>query len=342
VIDIHTHFFPRIAREEAAELDPVRAPWLKTNPDGTGMIMTGDNPFRPVRAALWDPTQRVEDMDRDGVDVQLFCATPVMFGYAYPIERALPWAQRMNDRALEFATRTRGRLRPLAQVPLQDIDAACREASRAKSGGHAGVQIGNHVGPKNLDDEGLVAFLTHCALEGVAVLVHPWDMMALDRMKKWMLPWLVGMPAETQLGILSLILSGAFERLPRSLNLIFAHGGGAFAFLLGRAENAWHERDIVSQDSPHPLSHYLDRFAVDSAVFDERALRLLVEVMGEDRVLLGSDYPFPLGERRVGQLVRESSALSETVKRKILSENAARMFGLEIEPPRRYAPPLLG
>ena len=104
------------------------------------------------------------------------------------------------------------RLKALAQVPLQDIDAACREATRAKAAGHVGVQIGNHVGAKNLDDEGLIAFLAHCGREGIPVLVHPWDMLGGDRMKQWMLPWLVAMPAETQLGILSLILSGGFER----------------------------------------------------------------------------------------------------------------------------------
>jgi aminocarboxymuconate-semialdehyde decarboxylase len=329
IVDMHTHFFPRIAREEAAQLDAARAPWLQTNVDGTGHIMQGDKPFRPVYAALWDPARRIEEMDRDGVDVQIFCATPVLFGYAYPAERALAWAQRMNDRALEFAAHAPRRLKALAQVPLQDADAACREASRAQAAGHAGVQIGNHVGARNLDDEGLVAFLAHCGREGIPVLVHPWDMMGSDRMKKWMLPWLVAMPAETQLGILSLILSGAFERLPKSLRICFAHGGGSFAFLLGRAENAWHQRDIIREDCPRPPSAYVDRFSVDAAVFDERALRLLVEVMGEDRVMLGSDYPFPLGESRVGALVRGTAALGEGAKRRILGTNAAAFFGLE-------------
>jgi aminocarboxymuconate-semialdehyde decarboxylase len=327
-IDMHTHFFPRITREEAAQLDAAKAPWLRANADGTGHIMQGDKPFRPVYAALWDPARRIEEMDRDGVDVQLFCATPVMFGYGYPAERALPWAQRMNDRALEFAAHAPQRLKALAQVPLQDVDAACREASRARAAGHVGVQIGNHVAEKNLDDEGLVAFLAHCGREAIPVLVHPWDMMGTDRMKQWMLPWLVAMPAETQLGILSLILSGAFERLPESLRICFAHGGGSFAFLLGRAENAWHHRDIIRKDCPRPPSAYVDRFAVDAAVFDERALRLLVEVMGEERVMLGSDYPFPLGEDRAGALVRSTAVLGEGAKRKILGANAAAFFGL--------------
>ncbi|HSD55237.1 MAG TPA: amidohydrolase family protein [Burkholderiales bacterium] len=328
IVDMHTHFFPRITREEAAQLDAAKAPWLRTNADGTGHIMQGDKPFRPVYAALWDAARRIEEMDRDGVDVQLFCATPVMFGYGYAVERAAAWAQRMNDRALEFAAHAPQRLRALAQVPLQDVDAACREATRAKAAGHAGVQIGNHVGERNLDDAGLVTFLAHCACEGIPVLVHPWDMMGTDRMKQWMLPWLVAMPAETQLGILSLILSGAFERLPKALRICFAHGGGSFAFLLGRVENAWHHRDIVRKDCPRPPSSYVDRFCVDSAVFDERALRLLAEVMGEDRVLLGSDYPFPLGEQRIGTLVRGAAALGDAAKRKILGANAAAFFGL--------------
>lgn len=324
---MHSHFFPRIARKEAAAFDGDRAPWLEVRADGTGHIMQGDRPFRPVHAALWDAAVRLEQMDRDGIDVQLFCATPVMFGYAAPVERAASWCERMNDRALEFAARAPSRLRPLAQVPLQDVDAACREASRARNTGHLGVQIGNHMGPRNLDDDGLVAFLAHCAREDIPVLVHPWDMMGGERMRKWMLPWLVAMPAETQLGILSLILSGAFERLPRTLKLCFAHGGGSFAFLLGRVENAWHHRDIVREDCPHPPSHYVDRFSVDSAVFDERALRLLVDVMGAERVMLGSDQPFPLGEQRVGTLVRESG-LPPEAKRRVLGANALAFFGL--------------
>lgn len=328
VIDMHTHFFPRITREEAAKLDPERAPWLQANADGTGQIMTGDQPFRPVREVLWEPARRLEDMDRDGIDIQIFCATPVMFGYAYAADRALAWCQRMNDRALEFAAQAPRRLKALAQVPLQDIDASCREASRAKAAGHLGVQIGNHMGEKNLDDEGLVAFLAHCGREGTPVLVHPWDMMGSDRMKQWMLPWLVSMPAETQLGILSLILSGAFERLPRELNLCFAHGGGSFAYLLGRVDNAWRERDIVRKDCPQPPSSYVDRFSVDSAVFDARALSLLVDVMGEQRVMLGSDAPFPLGEQKVGALVRGHAGLSSGAKDAILGGNAARFFGV--------------
>lgn len=328
IIDIHSHFFPRITQAEAAALDPAAAPWLRDNGDGTGHIMQGDKAFRPVYSALWDPAKRLEEMDALGVDVQITCATPIMFGYRYPIERSLPWAQRMNDLALEQCAPAPDRIKVLAQVPLQDIDAACKEASRAKRNGHVGVQIGNHMGDKDLDHEELVAFLDHCAREDIPLLVHPWDMMGgKDRMKQWMLPWLVAMPAETQLGILSLILSGAFERLPRSLKICFAHGGGSFAFLLGRVDNAWRERDIVRKDCPNPPSSYVDRFHVDSAVFDHGSLRLLVDVMGESQVMLGSDYPFPLGEIQIGQLIR-SSDFSDATKERLQGGNAQAFFGL--------------
>lgn len=327
MIDIHSHFFPRISQAEAARLDPRRGPWLETS-GRNGQIMVGDQPFRPVHDALWDGARRLAWLDEQGVDTQIMCATPVMFAYAAPIERALPWAQLMNDRALEMAAVAPQRLKVLAQVPLQDIDAACSEASRACEAGHVGVQIGNHVGERDLDDEGLLTFLAHCAAENIPLLVHPWDMMGAGaRMKRWMLPWLVSMPAETQLAILSLILSGAFERLPSSLKICFAHGGGSFAYLLGRVDNAWEQRDIVREDCPRRPSSYLDRFYVDSAIFDPGALRLLIATMGTERVMLGSDAPFPLGEQTVGGLIRDTVADTE-IRRRLLTDNARAFFNL--------------
>jgi len=196
--------------------------------------------------------------------------------------------------------------------------------------GHLGVQIGNHVGGKNLDDPGVVTFLHHCADEGAAVLVHPWEMLGRERMPKYMMPWTVGMPAETQLSVVALILSGAFDRLPGTLRICFAHGGGSFAFLLGRLENAWHRHPVARGECKLPPSQYLNRFYVDSAVFDQRTLQFLVGTMGEDQVMLGSDYPFPLGEDRVGSLVRQSN-LPRDAKTKLLSGNAARFLGLKAE-----------
>ena len=150
----------------------------------------------------------------------------------------------------------------------------------------------------------MVTFLQHCAEVGAPVFVHPWDMPGGPRLDRWMARWLTGMPAETHLSVLAMILGGVFDRVPETLRICFAHGGGSFPFWLGRADNAWHRRgDLVRGASAAPPSSYVDRFSVDSVVFAPPALRLLVDTMGDERVLVGSDYPYPLGERPAGPVV---------------------------------------
>src|SRR5271155_1133816 len=333
VIDIHNHFFPDSWPDLAARYGTPNWPWIKHTEPGQADIMIGDRFFRHIYSACWDPEVRLREMDRDGIDVQVMSATPVLFAYERPVEHALDCAQLFNDAALELCCRGKGRLKSICQVPLQDIDAACKELSRCMRAGHLGVQIGNHVGDKNLDDPGVVTFLQHCADEGAAVLVHPWEMLGRDRMPNHMMPWTVGMPAETQLSMVAMILSGAFDRLPSTLRVCFAHGGGSFAYLLGRLENAWHHHPVARGECEHPPSYYLNRFYADSAVFDQRALQFLVGTMGADQVMLGSDYPFPLGEERVGSLVRQSN-LARDAKVKILGGNAEQFFGHKVESPK--------
>jgi aminocarboxymuconate-semialdehyde decarboxylase len=330
VIDIHNHFFPNSWPDLAARYGTPDWPRIKHTEPGKADIMVGDRFFRHIDSACWDPEVRLRDMDRDGIDLQIISATPVLFAYERPVEHALDCARLFNDAALELCSRAKGRLKSFCQVPLQNVDAACKEITRCMQAGHLGVQIGNHVGNKDLDDAGILTFLHHCADEGSAVLVHPWEMLGRERMPKYMMPWTVGMPAETQLSVVALILSGAFDRLPSTLRICFAHGGGSFAFLLGRLENAWHHHPVARGDCQHPPSHYLGRFYTDSAVFDQRALQFLVGTMGADRVILGSDYPFPLGEERVGSLIRQSN-LPQHTKAKLLSRNAIAFLKLEAE-----------
>lgn len=322
VIDIHSHFFPKSWPDLAEKFGTPDWPWMRHVGDGKAIVMMGDKEFRRIYDACWDTMRRLEEMDRDGIDLQVISATPILFAYNRPAKHTAECAVLFNDAAREICEAGKGRLLSFCQVPLQDTDAACKELSRAMKDGHVGVQIGNHVGERNLDDEGIITFLQHCADEGAAVLVHPWDMMGGDRTAKYMMAWTVSMPAETQLGIVSMILGGAFDRLPESLRICFAHGGGSFAFLLGRLENAWNRSDVVRGKSDNPPSHYLGRFYVDSAIFDAAALRLLVEVCGEDKVMLGSDYPFPLGEENIGELIRNADGIDEAVRSKLLGGNA--------------------
>lgn len=330
VIDIHNHFFPKAWPDLAARYGTPNWPWIKHTEPGKADIMVGDLFFRHIYSACWDPEVRLREMDRDGVDSQVISATPVLFAYDRPIEHALDCARLFNDAALELCAQGKGRLKSLCQVPLQDIDASCKELSRCMSAGHLGVQIGNHLGERNLDDPGIITFLQHCATEGAAVLVHPWEMFGKERMPKYMMPWTVGMPAETQLGIVAMILSGAFDKLSKDLRICFAHGGGSFAFLLGRLDNAWQHHPVAHGECELRPSQYLKRFSVDSAVFDQRALQFLVATMGSEHVMLGSDYPFPLGEHQVGSLIR-SGDLNARTKGQLLGGNAVRFLGFKPE-----------
>ncbi|MEU3769047.1 amidohydrolase family protein [Amycolatopsis keratiniphila] len=325
LIDIHTHYVPNGWPDLRADAGP-DAPWLRVETESEAMIMMGDKEFRRIGADCWHAETRLLDMDADGVHAQVVSPTPAFFNYGRTGEQAARIARIFNDLALEIVAPAPDRLIPFCQVPLQDTDAACRELERCLAAGHRGVEIGNHVGDRDLDSAGVETFLQHCASLGVPVFVHPWDMDGSPRLDRWMARWLTAMPAETHLSILALVLGGVFDRIDPSLKICFAHGGGSFAFWLGRMENAWHRRNDVIGTSEFPPSHYLDRFHVDSVVFDERALRLLVDTLGAERVMVGSDYPYPLGERPVGEVVRKSGFLTEPERRLITRENAERFL----------------
>jgi aminocarboxymuconate-semialdehyde decarboxylase len=326
-VDVHTHLVPKGWPDLAAACGGQDWPWLRVDSERAAMIMVGEIEFRPIGPQTWDPAVRRVDMDADGIDLQVVSPTPVFFAYDRPADQAVKVARIFNDLTLETLAGD-NRLIPFCQVPLQDSDAACAELDRCLAAGHAGVEIGNHVGDRDLDDAGIVAFLKHCAEVDAPVLVHPWDMPGGPRLDRWMARWLTGMPAETHLSLLAMILGGAFDELPESLRICFAHGGGSFAFWLGRVENAWQRRgDVVRGNSAYPPSHYVDRFFVDTVVFEPSALRLLVDTLGEDQVVVGSDYPYPLGERPVGEVVRTADFLSAGQRQKLLAANALRFLG---------------
>jgi aminocarboxymuconate-semialdehyde decarboxylase len=209
--------------------------------------------------------------------------------------------------------------------------------------GLRGVEIGTHVDPnehchgadcRNLDHPSLDVVWKAAQDSNAAVFVHPWDMMGKERMQKYWLPWLVGMPAESSLAICSMIFGGVFERFPK-LRVAFAHGGGAFPGTIGRIEHGFHVRpDLVAIDNNTEPRKYLAsekapaRFYVDSLVHDAHALKLLLRVFGAERVALGSDYPFPLGEAEPGKLIESILDFSANQKAQLLSETAREFLAL--------------
>jgi aminocarboxymuconate-semialdehyde decarboxylase len=198
--------------------------------------------------------------------------------------------------------------------------------------GLRGIQIGTHINGINLDDASMFSVFEAAAELGAAVFVHPWDMFGQDRMQKYWMPWLVGMPAETALAICSVIFGGVLERLPK-LRIGFAHGGGAFPYTIGRIEHGFIARpDLCAADNDVNPRDYLGKFYVDSLVHDADALRLLIKLIGPDRIALGSDYPFPLGEHSPGSLIESLADISPASKQRMLAGTALEF--LNVQPSR--------
>lgn len=364
VIDLHTHILPRdwpdwTARSgytgwvELAHHAPGCARMQKTLPGG------GRQFFREVQENLWHPAARLAQMDAAGVDAQAISTVPVMFSYWAKPADALDLARLLNDhvadvcRAAPLARDGRtGRFIGLGTVPMQDPDLACRELDRCvQELGLAGVQIGTHVEGQNLDEPGPRAILAHAAKLNAAVFVHPWDMLGGDRLKRYWMPWLVGMPTETTVAIMSVLFGGVLDESP-SLRIGFAHGGGSFPGTLGRIRHGLAARpdlfppgaadpalSLAQWDGPCACGRLIRpaRVYVDSLTHDARALALLVELFGPPRIALGSDYPFPLGEDHPGELLRsmvQAGAVDRAAADAMLGATALEFLGLA-QPARR-------
>ena len=343
-IDIHTHILPR----EWPDLDKkfgysgfVR---LEHCDECSARMMIENRVFREIKDNVWDPPRRLEEMDRTGVTMQALSTVPVMFSYWAKPKDALQLCQLLNDHIAGVVRGNAERFAGLGTIPLQDPDLAAQELTRCvRELGLRGVEIGTHVDPnedchgptcRNLDHPSLDIVWKTAEDLGAAIFVHPWDMMGKDRMPKYWLPWLVGMPAETSLAICSMIFGGVFERFPK-LRVAFAHGGGAFPGTIGRIEHGFHVRpDLVAIDNETNPRKYLAsdkepaRFYVDSLVHDPESVRLLIKIFGAKRVALGSDYPFPLGESEPGKLIESIKDLSATEKSQLLFETAREFLNL--------------
>lgn len=343
-IDLHTHILPHDWPDLDAKYGYNGFVRLEHYKPCCARMMVGPRVFREITDNVWDPQRRMEECDKAGVTMQVLSTVPVMFSYWAKPADALDLSRRLNDHIAEVVRAHPTRFAGLGTIPLQDPDMAARELERCiRELGLRGAQIGTHVDAnshcdqrecRNLDDASLDSIWSAAEQLGAAIFVHPWDMVGKERMAKYWLPWLVGMPAETSLAICSMMFGGVFERFPK-LRVAFAHGGGAFPFTAGRIEHAFHVRpDLVATDSKTNPRHYLARgttparFYVDSLVHDPDALKLLLKLFGAQRIALGSDYPFPLGEAHPGKLIESIKELSTSEQSQLLSGTAREFLGL--------------
>lgn len=328
VIDIHTHILPEHLPDFKGKFGYGGFVSLEHHKPCCARMMIDGKFFREVQDNCWDPDTRTKECDHHGVQVQVLSTIPVMFSYWARPHDALEVSKYLNDHIAGIVHRYPRRFAGLGTVPLQDPDLAIRELERCMRIGLRGVQIGSHVNEWNLNEPALFPFFEAAQELGASIFVHPWDMMGKEKMNKYWLPWLVGMPAETSLAICSMIFGGLFERLP-GLRVAFAHGGGSFPATFGRIEHGYRVRpDLVAVDNPHDPRKYLKQFYLDSLVHDPVMLDYLVRFMGPERIALGTDYPFPLGELSPGKLIKEMPYSNE-MKERLLSGTALEWLGLE-------------
>lgn len=329
-VDIHTHILPEHIPNWKEKFGYGGFIHLEHHKPCCAKMMQDDKFFREVEDNCWSPEKRILECNHHQVHVQVLSTVPVMFSYWAKPKDCLELSMFLNDHIAEIVHRYPKRFIGLGTLPLQSPDLAIRELERCKKIGLAGVQIGSHVNDWNLNDPNLFPVFEACEELGMALFVHPWEMMGQEKMQRYWLPWLVGMPAETSLAICSMIFGGVFERLPK-LRVAFAHGGGSFPATLGRIEHGYNCRpDLVAIDNPVNPRDYVGKFFLDSLVHEPKMLTFLVDLFGANRVALGSDYPFPLGENEPGKLIREM-AFDSATKELLLSGAALEWLNLKKE-----------
>jgi aminocarboxymuconate-semialdehyde decarboxylase len=327
-IDMHSHILPKTMPNWTQKFGYGKFIHLEPNTDGSANMMQGGQFFRRIIENCWDEQLRIEEYKPFHTQVQVVCTIPVMFSYWAKTADALELSRFLNDHIADLVVRYPKNYIGLATVPMQDPEAAILELERAKSIGHVGIQIGSNINDENLSEEKFFPIFEACARLGMAVMIHPWQMMGFDSMKKYWLPWLVGMPAETSRAACSLIFGGVLERLP-DLRVCFSHAGGSFLPTLGRIEHGFNCRpDLVAIDNPHNPRTYLGKFWVDSITHDIDALEYILKMQGSNRVCLGSDYPFPLGDLEIGKFIEESN-LSPQVKEDIFANATLEWLQLD-------------
>ncbi len=338
-IDIHTHILPENIPNFKEKFGYGGFINLDHHKPCCARMMKDDTFFREVEDNCWDAETRMNECAEQHVNVQVLSTVPVMFSYWAKPKDTLELSMFLNDHIADIVKRYPKRFVGLGTVPMQDPKLAIQELKRCKEIGLKGIQIGTHIdvhnpedmskpGHRNLDAPEVFEVLKACEELDMSVFIHPWDMISKEKMTKYWLPWLVGMPAESSLALCSLIFSGTFQKLP-NLRVAIAHGGGSFPATLARIQHGFDVRpDLCAIDNKVSPTAHMGKFWLDSLVHDPKMLDYIVDLVGADRVALGTDYPFPLGELEPGKLINQMPWGDEQ-KEQLLSKSALEWLNLD-------------
>lgn len=328
-VDFHTHIIPESIPDFVEKYGGERWPTLEKTCSCGANIMVAGQVFREVTDQVWSPEKRIQDMDAEGVDIQVLSPIPVTFSYWADAEAAEEMSKIQNDFISDTVKQYPDRFIGLGTVPLQDVEVSIREMDRCMHElGLKGIEIGTNINGENLDAPAFSAFFEAAEKWEVPLFIHPWETLGKERMPRHNFMYTVGMPSETALAAASLINGGVMEKFPR-LKICFAHGGGSFPYILSRLDQGWKVWPHLRKTT-QPPSHYAKNFYFDSLNYDSLNLKYLIDQFGYEKIVMGSDYPFLLREIPPGKIVDETIELTEEQRQAILGRNALRFLNIAV------------
>ena len=329
-IDIHCHLASPATR-------PLAAPHSRPEYEPYNYFMGADSKehnsvmFPTIVDALTNPKARIELMDAMQVDVQGLATFVSEYYYWTPGPLGAELSRMQNDTLAQAVADHPDRFLGFgATLPLQDVDLAIAELDRVVSDlGFHGVQIGGTIAGHNLDEPRFRPFWEAAAATGTSVILHPSGYPEGQRFGDYFLTNCIGNPLETMVATTRMVFSGLFDEVP-DIKLVLLHGGGYLPFYAARSDHTWEVRPETRVNIPdHPPSHYMKGFLYDTMVFQPLYLKHLIEIVGSDRVMLGTDFPFDMGELDPVGLIDSVEGLTDPERAAIKGGNARRVFGLE-------------
>lgn len=329
-VDFHTHIIPENIPNFVEKFGGERWPTLEKKCSCGANIMVAGKVFREVTDQVWSPEKRIQDMDQEGVDIQVLSPIPVTFSYWAEPNAAEEMSKIQNDFIADTVKQYPERFIGLGTVPLQDVAVSIREMDRCiHKLGLKGIEIGSNINGKNLDDPAFTSFFEMAEKWEVPLFVHPWETLGKERMPRHNFMYTVGMPSETALAAASLINGGVMEKFPR-LKVCFAHGGGSFPYILPRLDQGWKVWPHLRL-TPKPPSYYAKNFYFDSLNYDPLNLNYLIDRFGHEKIVMGSDYPFLLRETPPGKVIDDTVELTAEQRQAILGKNALEFLNITIK-----------
>ena len=317
VVDVHAHFVPKSVVETLADRgQDFGIDLVESEPGCHCCRFDSGVQIRPFFDALTDVDIRLSEMDRGGLEHQILSMWTDIFGYEMPSDSGLAWHRLLNECLANLCEEHSEIFSWMASGPMQDAGKASRELERSIGAGAVGAIVATHIDHQNLGECNLDEFWSTCTKLDVPVFLHPAQPIAPQRATKFALNQVVAYTNDTTLTVGSLISNGVMDRFP-DLRLVLSHGGGSTPWLIGRFDRMYYAapHEITGTVAEKPPSAYLDQFYYDTILHNGQALRYLRELVGVDRLLLGTDLPFPPGDPKPLKTLEDAEFNSADIKK---------------------------